>query len=272
MNQIRQSIEISKLFKLKRININSRLNFLRSIKKSDTAFILGSGASILKITNWSLINDNDSFGFNFFCVNEFIPDFYFIEPSRDEAANSCYLKIINSKPEYFNKTTLFIRKRKYNKPITKLLNRHQIKYRIFKNTSLHTDSKNELYQIITKYHDSYMNNFFHPSQGVASAERIVMLAIRMGYKKIILCGVDLNNTKYFYEDPEYNSLRDNGLVPDSRQQGKVHKTNDKQSCFGRLTVSEVLEVYGKFFQKMGGQIYVENPESALAEIFPVMKL
>ncbi len=56
---------------------------IKNYKKSDTIFILGSGSSVNDLTeeNWTVINSHDSIGFNFWLIHEFVPTFYFIEPS-----------------------------------------------------------------------------------------------------------------------------------------------------------------------------------------------
>jgi hypothetical protein len=59
-----------------------------------------------------------------------------------------------------------------------------------------------------------------------SISYIVNLAVRAGYRRIVLCGVDLNHSEYLYDSrrPELEAM---GLpVPVNDQTGVVHDTND----------------------------------------------
>ena len=64
-------------------------------KKTDTLFILGSGASINELTQeqWGFIKQHDSVGFNNWVVHKFVPDFYMFEAVADnEEASKVEIK------------------------------------------------------------------------------------------------------------------------------------------------------------------------------------
>src|SRR5438105_10010101 len=57
---------------------------LHAYKRSNTLFVLGSGASVNEISpeRWKVIARHDSVGFNFWLVHPFVPTYYFLEVIR----------------------------------------------------------------------------------------------------------------------------------------------------------------------------------------------
>jgi hypothetical protein len=89
----------------------------------------------------------------------------------------------------------------------------------------------------------------------------------LGYKNVVLCGVDLNNTVYFYEkNASYYQAK--GIpIPYSGQTGLVHKTLDPKH--GDVTIDWVLtEMNKRLFQPVGMRLYVGSKRSALYPQFP----
>jgi len=81
----------------------------------------------------------------------------------------------------------------------------------------------------------------------------------MQYRTIVLCGVDLNHSEYFYQDtvlyPETASLE---FTP----RYQTHATNLPMPW--RITVqSVILEMKRQLLDPTGIQLYVENRSSAL---------
>ena len=261
-------------------------------RRSDILFVLGSGSSINQITNWDTVEACDSVGFNFWMLHEFVPTFYFFEAeswydkytnhihSSCELANSnlpgrlaSFSRLITLKAESYRETSLFIKQRPGCKAIELLIERSGLAYHPFVSESFALSTGAQLADRCTQLRKSYLTRslrFF--SQGVASVELLVVFAWQMGYSKVVLCGVDLNNTNYFFYDQRYRHLANEGLIPPSLQTGQNHKTNDPAKAWGGVAVQEVLEIYQKDLLKQDCQIYVENPHSALADAFPLFSL
>jgi hypothetical protein len=88
---------------------------------------------------------------------------------------------------------------------------------------------------------------------------LIALAVRMRYRTIVLCGVDLNHSEYFYQDtalyPEAASLE---FSPRYRP----HATNSPMPW--RITIAAViLQMKRQLLDPAGIQLYVENRSSAL---------
>jgi len=81
----------------------------------------------------------------------------------------------------------------------------------------------------------------------------------MQYRRIVLCGVDLNDSRYFYQDPQ--------LYPETaslefRPRHGRHATNSPMPW--RITIkSVILEMKRQLLDPAGIEISVENRSSAL---------
>jgi len=245
---------------------------LKKRKTSDTLFILGSGESILGIRDWDEIRNNDSFGFNFGMLHWFAPTYYSLELPRNKDSIIIMKKILDYKKCELRNTYFLVKDRVGYQQLSNCLFECGLDYQVFTSLNFKAATEKSLIAKLSVYKYSMLYKLILFSQGVASVEQLVIVGWLMGYKKIVLCGIDLNNTKYFYENGCYNHLASRGLVPSSGQTGGVHKTNSAQYCYGGMPVSEVLKVYQKHLLKDRCSIYIESKSSALSSIFPVYGL
>ena len=61
---------------------------------------------------------------------------------------------------------------------------------------------------------------------------------RAGYKSIQFVGVDLKNSKYFFQSDNYNYPNLYQQIPQSQPDNRIHKTENKK--YGSLIFSEIL--------------------------------
>jgi hypothetical protein len=119
--------------------------------------------------------------------------------------------------------------------------------------------------------------YFDPEYGIrllyrkrGSVSYVIHLAIMLGYEDIVLCGIDLNNSKYFFDDKKYT---DSDLpIPraDSpRNPDKTHETNDPD--VGNLTVEHAVYHLDELVFNKNRDLYVENTDSALYPKIPEYK-
>ena len=98
-----------------------------------------------------------------------------------------------------------------------------------------------------------------------SITMLISFALYSGYKKIILCGIDLNNTDYFYDDIYYNKKYpsiSNG------QSGHVHMSYD--SKHNSFTIDKIISlVNNKIIKNTDRQLFVLNKSSALYPELPI---
>ena len=251
-------------------------------KKTDTIFILGSGSTINEIgqEEWLHIKKNTSIGFNYFMFHDFVPDSYLIEPERKKDFERCrnLIRLIKTKKKYLSKTYVIMHRMGCYQMLKFYLKKNKINYKLFTPFDFGLNSIKKLDKILNSFFLKIINVFFVPAQGCASVERIVLSAYLSGYKKIVLCGVDLNNNEYFfYQKGKYeNILKSNARILEKynkfHHSKNVHSTNDTNKAKQGITISEILKVYNKCFKKNDVELYTLNKKSVLSDFLPTYEI
>ena len=217
----------------------SRLSF-NERRASNTVFIFGTGASLNEYPDewWDVVRSHDSIGMNFFLLHEHVPTFHVMESVhgiRRQLLEARYVErgdyqdvplivktqlsnLSSSRVDARIKDLMSLRPEVLTNaylPIDLLVagkNTRDVEasYRLSARLGLWTPK--DRFLILTKRRGSvaYLLNF----------------AVRAGYRRIVLCGVDLNHTEYFY-DSRRQELESAGLpVPINTEPGEVHSTND----------------------------------------------
>lgn len=252
---------------------------LGAIRKSDTAFIMGSGYSICRISEarWAAIRRHDSYGFNFFLRHEHVPTAFAFE--------GFYERLSPGAPDLFARIA-WEREQDYA-AVPKLVTgltpeltatlpklppsfRKDLVYVPIVPTYVRTDE--ELRQSI-RYHARL--GHFVQRRRIASVYKyratlslFVVLAHRMGYKNIVLCGVDLSDRRYFYHDPaKYPDMVSFGTG--GQADTALHQTMKRWA--NQVPIDAVLYALDELvLQPAGTRLYVENASSALCPRIPAM--
>ncbi len=249
--------KIIKKYNLKRINIDE----LKSNKSSQRIYILGSGKSINNITEkqWEDIKKSDSVGFNFWLYHSFVPKFYCYEEGPDKKRNNTFYKILKDKKENYSEV-LFLLKSidwceiSYNKIPRNLSNNYRVCNEI---NSLGKDKKEFLNflkmipmkQLITK-------------RGTVTF--LIYLSFLMGYKEIILCGVDLDTTEYFFENQKYNNYE----IPKNEMKN-IHFTEEKRK--DTLAMSEIILILREYLLKNDIKLMLINKVGKLKDDLEILE-
>lgn len=239
-----------------RKNLISKIKLL---KKSDNIYIFGSGNSLNKLNKSDLkkIFNSDTFGFNQAYFSSLPFKFYAFEAID----NSDILKDINNFNniyfknlfKYFNRNNsldLIIIK----DPRLKFLRLYRLFIKTNKNFILKNFIEipgNDSHQIENYYNNIiYLENIFPILKKIrfldkkrASLISYIDIFRRAGYKKIYLVGVDLKNSKYFFQSKDYIYPNIYNKLPQSQPNEKIHKTENKK--YGTLIFSEILNSYKK---------------------------
>jgi hypothetical protein len=170
-------------------------------KASDIIFILGSGSSINNFKFWNCVKKKDSIGFNFFLFHKFIPNFYIFETPNINNNNQfkSQLELIDyklSKNAGYRKVQFFLKIRPGYSQISKIFKKNKINFSTILDFNFNLKKKKFIKFIRNKFFFLF-NYFFLCGHGVGTLEKICLKAFFSGYKSIVLCGVDLNNTNYF---------------------------------------------------------------------------
>jgi hypothetical protein len=278
-------------FCLCRVNIHSlrKNGFSRSLAdldvkaikgNSDTLFILGSGASINRISDqgWMKIGSEKSVGLNYWPIHDFVPSFLMFELPRGDRARY-FFDVFNKKAHIYKNIPLIFKglykNRKDFGDIKKVQDffSEELRENMYLPMEFSIPGRDitELEGVLEYlFHCGFFNsddriNSLAQYRGTVTCA--IIFGIKAGFKNIVLCGVDLNDTCYFYEDSKgyYESL--GIIVPPSGQVGDIHKTNIKVS--NSIPISDaIIELRKMFVNHFGGELFTCSKNSAL---FPGLK-
>src|SRR5690606_304720 len=189
----------------------------------------GSGYSLnnLSETDWKEINSHDVFGFNFsFLNNDHIPTFYACEAMAPMSTNEfgrsstadIFFQMYKSKCEkYRNVIKILTDLDESRKEHFENYGRDMFDDNFFILKTVNGVAQNEeQFARLIRYYDSI--GIFDKKQKLeevfkfrATLSMAISFGINLGYKKIVLCGIDLNDPRYFYQDrqkyPDYPEFR-----------------------------------------------------------------
>lgn len=255
-------VKLAEKHDVKRIR---EFNYL-SYKTSDTLFILGSGSSINDYSKeqWDLIKKHDSVGFNFWLIHDFVPTFYVFEENADISKVDTFYKILHEKKEQYKEVPIIAKDVE-----AKGISVHKIPGILRRNLFLSTDivlpedDKNK-FRSHLKFYLSFIGKLNNTKIEIIPKKRatlsyLLFLAREMKYKNIVLCGVDLNDSKYFYFNKSYESQ----LKPEKDLiEEHIHPTN--QQLKTNIPISDTIELLqNELFTEDNIKISVGSKKSAL---------
>ena len=256
---------------------------LAKIKTSDTLFILGSGPSINGISRqrWQEIAKNDSVGFNFWPFHEFVPTYYFCEsiglltdsPATD-TRYSTVQKMLNLRASAYLDTVKIITD-------IKPPNEYQLL------DYLPAAWKQNLYAayiepVVARTPEEfavgvrYMQRLgaFKRSDHIkwlfkycGSLTAMITFGVKLGYKRMVLCGIDMGMQNYYFQDPSIYppDITNYEPVPPSL----IHHTARPRDWM--VPMQEVVPVLmDEVLKKKKIELYLENSNSALAHCVPIL--
>ena len=246
-------------------------------KKSDTLVILGSGKSINEITreHWEEFASYDSIGFNFWPVHSFIPNFYFFETPRDKGRYNVFKELFLLTEQQYKSSLIAYKDLSFYGDITLRDRVLDVSYFI-DFFSVPGSSLNYFKSSLSIIDFFYRHRMF---QSVnfgkrASIIALLFLGIKMRYKRIIICGIDLMHSDYFYDQ----AFLKNPLVPHEIvsslveennkvfSNNSVHKTNNK--AYGELIVEDLIMNISKHKISEKTRLVVYNSSSLLSKFLP----
>ncbi len=213
---------------------------LKQYVKSDIGFFLGCGPSIGRITSEqkSIIESHDVWASNFFIYHDIIPNFYYAEIGMK------YMKLwkekLKEKGDLYKDVKFMFHKDNPNDPL------------IDETPNIFMYEKRKGINGA----EYILDGFVSPSRG-ASLILILDMMCLMGYKKIILFGVDLFTSTYFWTGDE--------------KYGKTHLQTNKNMKVNtpHITAVKVIPFVEGFSEKnMNGELYVGHKETLL---YPKLK-
>lgn len=252
-------------------------NEILKYKTSDKIFILGSGPSINLISNqeWEHIAKHDSIGFNYWLAHNFIPNIYLFQLFE---SNSLF-NLLKDKLNQYKNVPFIIRGSQFAKydlykenNILNLFKENPIYY--LKEYPVHSQCSIDI-NLLIKYMDAlgYMEfgnitKFIPKWRGTLGL--LLMLAYQMGYKKIILCGVDMHQNDHFWDYKPYLYLKEKYSLP---KLGKHNIDQFKNLSYSPNTVPEYIYHLNNWFQnKNNVSIFVFSKQTILYPKIPLYQL
>lgn len=245
------------------------------LQNKEKLFILGSGVSINRQNDkhWNEIAQNISFGFNYFVSHEFTANAYFFESSEVHKEQKLYYTALVKDSHKLEKPLIFNQKH-YNQNV--LSPPDEIKKHIyFQNPFRLPSSNRQLISLVLRYGE-YFLPFDNPNYGIhhsSSLCYLINLGVRLGFKNIILVGIDLKSNDYFfYERNDDISIQLTDIYKELLKGTYKHRTADPKitSSYHSLTTPDYIKLYNKYVCKRKGvSLQVANPDSLLAEFLPV---
>ena len=185
---------------------------MASLRSSETLFILGTARSINEISDerWQVIAKHDSVGINFWPAHPFVPRFYHFENIAYDQQPAMYetlRDLLARRAEAYTNTLKIITEvepigqRQLVFEIPEAMRKH-----FYLGFSMPVVARNEeefragirFMDSIGAFDPQYPASWLFKYGG--SAIGMMTLAVLMGYKRVVLCGVDLNKQVYFYQD------------------------------------------------------------------------
>jgi hypothetical protein len=237
-------------------------------RKSDTVFVFGSGASLNSITaaEWQAFRAHDVFGFNAFYHQRWIPvDFHLLRvgiygelkwhPFAQEVAG-----ILADNPLYHS--TTFVMQQEF---LAQFCNQ-MLGYGLL-------PRKAKVLRFHTRRGDG------PPSRRLADGVRhitgtlsdVVNVCYALGWKHIVLVGIDLYDSRYFYlpQDKTPGLDPQSGLLKPSEFNTYRGIRFDQTHSTARHGVVQLMQDWRAIFNRDGVQLSVYNPQSLLTEVLPV---
>lgn len=240
---------------------------LCGFRKTDTVIFYGTGHSINDITrdDWEVLRQYDSMSLNWFMYHDFIvPKFYYRGENSGREFGRKWKKLFNEKRRMYKDTIFLTKKHKHldlrNVGVKEVyvLNFH------------HTFSKKKMRLLgRERAYRECLNNFRIMRDkiyffGRSTVCPLLVLLYQMGYKEIILYGIDLTDGRYFWFDKKKSEVhwrfnREKPGIPEDVDIEKIKKKTHPNLDSSLYFVP--------FFSKkyMNNNIYVGNEKSALSE-------
>lgn len=262
-----------KWFKIQRARLGPWLLFQRNIrhyrivseeelcntKRSDTLFIFGSGYSINDLTEdeCRYFEQHDTLGFNQFFHQRIIrTDYHLIrelaendfDPKSWKPEVKTYFNIIANNPYYRN--TIFLVQTGFRA----MNGNRAIGLRL-----LPIDNVIYLWRSLVKRPEYSPSLKLGLAHRYSTLEECVNFAFLLGWKAIVLVGVDLYDRRYFWLGPNETT----GL--ETRRDASFDQ-NHSTAGGGMI---DNLGRWARDFERQGVKVFVYNPKSLLAKTLPV---
>ncbi len=245
---------------------------LRATRKSDKVFVFGSGYSLndLSAAEWQTISEHDTLGFSGFVYQKWIPVDYYLMRGWVETLDGTFhwrkhtadfAQLLNENPYFQN--AILIMQGEYLSQFCNVL----IGYRLLK-------PGRRIFRFATQRTYGYPTDSLHKGlrHNTGTLYDVVNFAYAMGWTEIVLVGVDLYDSRYFWLKPDetLDFDKNTGLLIPAQQTDRKIKY-DRTHNTARNGVVEGMGQWRDFMAANNVNLSVYNPRSLMTDVMPVYR-
>ncbi len=243
-------------------------------KKSDKLVILGCGSSINNLSKeeWAEIKTVDSIGVNYFYFHDFVPSAHFIELGKSQTAYNCVHRYLLNN-EQRNEPVFMQIRHLFNSGRVLKCNSERVS--LYSPATMPTRNVNVINSYLKEYYGWRRRLIHHCS----TLDCVVNFAVQAGYKEILLVGVDLSDSRYFWDDCQGNDKYADAVLACQEDYAAANWSLDKKSVHATaddelnkaMKCLSLIEYMGLLndtvFKDLGVVVSVANPNSLLTKVF-----
>lgn len=240
-------------------------------KTSDTLFLLGSGPSVSDITSeqWDFIGRNDSIGFNFFLAHPFVPKFFLYQE-----AGEAMRETLRRSRERYKGVPFIVRGSRFAANGFGNVDQWLDVFdgsEVFFLRELPISSRCGIepktmfrFAEIQGYLSHGVVADFVPKWG-CTLGLLLSWGFQMGYRNIVLSGMDMQNGNHFWDEPALDYLRKDYPLPEP---SPLHTFTDPR--LRSVTVPDYVYSFAEWARsKAGVNIFVASPRTVLYPRLPL---
>ena len=231
-------------------------------KKSDTIFIFGSGQSLNSISKseWKKISKHNTVGLNYFVHQKWIAiDFHIVRElsigyekkifNHVKALNVIknFCDLVNNN-KFFSKTVFLIQK-----DFFAFVGKNIIKFDFLKKRKLFFYKANREHSSKFELPDSFSAGLTRQAGAIGAG---ISFAKIINWKKIVLVGVDLYDSKYFW-------------LPSTQNRSRFTTSPNQTHPTVKRGIISIMKLWRARLQKENIELLVYNKDSLLKTVLPV---
>jgi hypothetical protein len=241
------------------------VNEVRERKRSDTLFILGSGPSIRRVqpSQWEYIGQHESFGINFSLLLDFVPTYHLMEDGKVAWHRALTRGVLAPRRRKLSPTIWFISNRHTRRLIhpryTPELFPEPAKVCIFQLP------ERLLLERDRPFTAADLENSVRYRGTMSLA---LYLGMQLGYKRIVLLGVDLHTPRHFFEDMEEMRAYMENVPRDQLDDGLPFPVMIPKDGMYRPLDEYLYALNELHFSRKGIELYMGHRDSMLCPRIP----
>lgn len=241
------------------------LEEVREQKRSDTLFILGSGPSIRRVkpSQWEYVGQHGSFGINFSFLLDFVPTYHLMEDGKVPWHRQLTKRVLAPRRQRLSSTIWFISNRH-----TRRLIHPRYTPELFPAPARVCIFRLPERLLLGRDRPFTAEDLEKSIRYRATMSVVLHLAVQLGYKRVVLLGVDLHTPHHFFEEMEEmrpyvenverDQLDDRLPLPLMRPKPGLFRPLDEY-------LYALNELY---FSRRGMELYVGNRDNILCPRIP----